>query len=418
MNILCIDDIESNLFTIKSVLESPQVGYNIFTALSAHEGFDILLKEKIDLILLDVMMPEVDGYVTAKMILSNKRSKDIPIIFVTAKKDDETIEKCYMAGGHDYISKPFNDIELLNRVAFHIKLKDKDRQLRYEKEYTQSILDLQDNIIIVTDGKKALHVNQALLNFYNLNSLEEFQDKYLCVNLTFIKEDGYFPLNSINKDILWIENVIKESRQDDVLVKITHESHNHIFNVKATHFEDRYIVTLSDVTHLTKQSLSYQHEANYDTLTKIYNRNMLYRLLDRKITQAKLNNTSFSFIMLDIDFFKKVNDTYGHLAGDNILKSVTKLIKNHIREKDIFARWGGEEFVLVLDVSLEKAVEISDNLRSFIEKKVFDDIGTLTCSFGVTYFKSDDQLSTMMLRADKALYEAKSNGRNQVCQDI
>jgi CheY-like chemotaxis protein len=126
-NILCIDDVKSNLFILECLLDADDKGlYSVSTALSADAGLKILLKQKIDLILLDVMMPELDGFQAAKIIKSNKKTKDIPILFVTAKKDDETIEMCYKVGGSDYINKPFNPTELLTRISLHLKLKEKD----------------------------------------------------------------------------------------------------------------------------------------------------------------------------------------------------------------------------------------------------------------------------------------------------
>jgi len=294
--ILCIDDIETNLFTIKSVIENAADDkYEVLTASSAADGLSILLKQKIDIILLDVMMPDINGYEAAKMIKGNKRTKYIPIIFVTANKDDETIESCYSSGGSDYVNKPFNHIELLARIAFHLSLRDK-------------------------------------------------------------------------------ELVIQE-RESELM-----------------------------------------HEANYDSLTQIYNRNIFHRLIKEKIERVEESRKPFVLIMLDIDHFKKINDTYGHLVGDNILKSMTQLIKSHIRESDVFARWGGEEFVLSFNVPILKGVEIAQNLRKHIDEYVYESVGNITCSFGVTEFRLNDDIDSMLKRADEALYEAKNGGRNRVCQ--
>ena len=416
--ILCIDDIKTNLFILQSVIEDfADELYEVHTAESASDGLSVLLRKKIDLILLDVMMPEIDGFEAAKMIKSNKKTKDIPIIFVTAKNDDKTIEMCYKIGGNDYINKPFNHIELLSRISFHIQLKEKGVLLKQEKEYTQSILDLQENIILVSDGSLAINVNKALLDFYTLNTVLEFQNRYKCVCHTFIKEDGYFSLDLVDKNTIWIDEVIRLSDKEDVLVKISKNDNKHIFNLKATTFHDQYIVTLTDITQITQLSLEYKHEANFDTLTQIYNRNMFHRLIERKITIAKRKKTSFVFIILDIDLFKKVNDTHGHLVGDEVLKKLAQVVKKHIRDDDIFARWGGEEFVLTFDVNIDKGVDIANNLRKYIENEKFDTVERITCSFGITQFKDEDMLDSMILRADNALYNAKDTGRNKVCYE-
>lgn len=415
--ILCIDDIKTNLFTIRSVIEDlADDVYDVLIALSADEGLKILSQVKIDIILLDVMMPEIDGFECAEMIKSNKKTKDIPIIFVTANKDDDTIEQCYKVGGDDYINKPFNHTELLSRIRFHLKSREQDDLLQKEKEYVQSILDLQENLILVTDGKKQINANNAFLEFFRVDSIEEFQKRQTCICDFFLEESGYFHLGLVATGSVWVEDLIMRSKIEDVLVKITLEGSDYIFNVKATVFSDQYIVTLTDITQISQLTLEYKHEASFDVLTKVYNRNMFNRLVDIKINEAQEKGVGLVFIILDIDFFKKVNDNYGHLVGDDVLKKLSNIIKSKIREHDLFARWGGEEFVLVLNTSIEQALTIANNLRSFIEKSDFEVAGKITCSFGMTQFKKNDTLDMMILRADSALYEAKARGRNRVCQ--
>ncbi len=421
VNILCIDDIEINIFTIKNVLQSDKdVKYNIFTALSAYEGLDILIKYKIDLILLDVMMPEIDGFTAAKMIKSNKRTRDIPIIFVTAKKDDVTIEKCYEVGGRDYITKPFNTTELLKRVELHLRLKDKEKLLKNEKEYVQNILDLQDSMIFVTDGTQVIKVNKAILNFFNKKSLFEIQKEYSCICDSFEIEDGYFHLDIIDHNELWVDKILKDlNDKKDVIVKIkNYLSESYVFTVKATKFHEYYILTFTDITAISKQSKEFEYGANYDALTQIYNRKAFERLLNEKIDKQRYIKSKFIFIMLDIDFFKKVNDTYGHQIGDEVLKQLVNVVNSHIRDDDIFARIGGEEFVLILDINIENGFKVINHLREFIENEEFDTVKNITCSFGITEYKKDDSIESMMKRADKALYDAKDSGRNKVCQEL
>jgi len=421
VNILCIDDIEINIFTIKNVLQSDKdVKYNIFTALSAYEGLDILIKYKIDLILLDVMMPEIDGFTAAKMIKSNKRTRDIPIIFVTAKKDDVTIEKCYEVGGRDYITKPFNTTELLKRVELHLRLKDKEKLLKNEKEYVQNILDLQDSLIFVTDGTQVIKVNKAILNFFNKKSLFEIQKEYSCICDSFEIEDGYFHLDIIDHNELWVDKILKDlSDKKDVIVKIkNYLDESYVFTVKATKFHEYYILTFTDITAISKQSKEFEYGANYDALTQIYNRKAFERLLNEKIDKQRYIKSKFIFIMLDIDFFKKVNDTYGHQIGDEVLKQLVNVVNSHIRDDDIFARIGGEEFVLILDINIENGFKVINHLREFIENEEFDTVKNITCSFGITEYKKDDSIESMMKRADKALYDAKDSGRNKVCQEL
>ena len=414
--ILCIDDIQTNLFIVQSVIEDMVDDiYEVVLATSANEGLSILLKERIDLVLMDVMMPEIDGIEATKMIKSNPKTRHIPVVFVTAKNDDETIDKCYKVGGDDYVNKPFNHVELLSRVSFHLASKEKDRLLLEEKKYTQSILDLQENLILVTSGLENVTANKALFKFFGVKNIRALQKKYECICETFVEEKDYFSLSDPSIKPSWIDEVIDLSDHKDVLVKILKDDEEFIFNLKAAKFLEQYILTFTDITQISQQALEYKYEASYDSLTQIYNRNMFHRLMDRKIILSKKANTSFAFIIFDIDHFKSVNDTHGHLVGDDILINLSKLVKSLTRDNDVFARWGGEEFVLSFDIGMNKAIKIADNLRSSIENYKFQNVEKITCSFGVTEFKSDDNLDSLIKRADEALYEAKASGRNKVC---
>jgi two-component system, cell cycle response regulator len=412
--ILCIDDLSSNLFTIENVLMSAaNKPYEVFTATSAQEGLAILLQEEINLILLDIMMPQMDGFECAKMILLSKKTKDIPIIFVTAKKDDTTISRCYEVGGMDYVVKPFNEVELLARVSFHLMLKEKEKIIQSEKEYAQNVLDLQENLIVITDGYNILNGNKSLLNFYNLNSISEFQDKHICICRTFVEEEGYFHLGLV-KDDIWVEEIIKLSSSQDILVKIN-LNEEYIFLIDAVKYSDYYIVTLTNTTKLLSLYHSFEHGANYDELTQIYNKRVCNEIINSRINSKRKSETIFSLIIFDIDFFKRVNDNYGHIVGDNVLKKLASTIKSHIRNNDILARWGGEEFVLIVQEDIKTAFVIAENLRKRIENIDFDIVKHITCSFGVTQYLTKDNLESIINRADEAMYMAKESGRNRVC---
>lgn len=152
-----------------------------------------------------------------------------------------------------------------------------------------------------------------------------------------------------------------------------------------------------------------------DHLTQISNRLKFDNALETEIHRARRHNRTFSLIMFDIDYFKKINDDLGHATGDNVLRKLTKIISVHIRTTDIFARWGGEEFVILLvETHAEDAKNFAEKLRRDIGSASFYS-GSLTCSFGVTEYCKTDDTSTIIKRADEAMYEAKTNGRNLVC---
>jgi len=418
--ILCVDDIQTNLFTLEALFETYHKDkYEIITATSGKEALGVLLSYKVDMILLDVMMPELDGYETAKLILNNKRTKDIPIIFLTAKKNQDTVSRCYEVGGVDYLSKPYNELELFARIKFHLDLVDSKRILEVEKKFTQDILNMQDNLVVISDGTKVVKINEAVATFFNISGLEEFLSKYLCICHSFENEDGYFHLGLMEDSNDWMDYLLNELKTRDVLVLIKDIENSQLnsFDIKAKNFGKDYLITLTNITSFDVESKNNKYEASYDSLTNVYNRTKFNELLLQQIENEKTSKNTFSFMMIDIDFFKVVNDTYGHLVGDDVLVQMSNLIKNHIRESDVFARWGGEEFVLLLPhVGMEKAEVIANHLRAKIEVEYFPEINNITCSFGVTSYKDGDCVDSITKRADIALYEAKEGGRNTVCK--
>jgi diguanylate cyclase (GGDEF)-like protein len=169
-------------------------------------------------------------------------------------------------------------------------------------------------------------------------------------------------------------------------------------------------------TILTKDRRRIESLSITDPLTKLYNRQKLNDVLEMMLLRRHWNEeNSFGMIITDVDYFKKVNDTYGHQVGDKVLIAVANILSQTIRTGDILARWGGEEFVvLVSDVDKEKICFVAEKLRTAIEQMNIPDMGTITASFGVSLFVEGDTDETLMYRSDLALYRAKKNGRNRV----
>ena len=146
---------------------------------------------------------------------------------------------------------------------------------------------------------------------------------------------------------------------------------------------------------------------------------IINKLLSKSISYAKRHKTPLSIIFFDIDFFKSVNDNYGHEMGDKILKEVAELISNNLREYDLFGRWGGEEFIIILpNTDIKNALKVAQKLKKAVENFNFAHNETLTCSFGVTQFQTSDNIKSLLKRADTFLYKAKKNGRNRVISDL
>lgn len=160
---------------------------------------------------------------------------------------------------------------------------------------------------------------------------------------------------------------------------------------------------------------SLQQQADHDGLTGLYNRQKFNALCAAEIARGKRYGTPLALIMFDIDRFKNVNDTYGHLVGDEVLIETARTVEARMRELDTLARWGGEEFmILAPHTDLDHALNLAEQVRSVIDEHVFPTVGRMTCSLGVSALAQHDTVDRLIYRADAALYLAKRNGRNRV----
>ncbi|AIS52307.1 response regulator receiver modulated diguanylate cyclase with PAS/PAC sensor [Thermoanaerobacter kivui] len=172
---------------------------------------------------------------------------------------------------------------------------------------------------------------------------------------------------------------------------------------------------IRDVSERKKFEELLYRQSITDPLTNIYNRRFFMQMLEREIERTKRNRKPFSLIMFDLDHFKKVNDHFGHAAGDMVLKKVADTVKGRIRKTDCFVRWGGEEFIILLpETSLSDAVDLAEEIRKHISMMSLPEVGHVTASFGVTEYRDTDTIDTVLLRVDNMLYEAKGAGRNCV----
>jgi diguanylate cyclase (GGDEF)-like protein len=179
--------------------------------------------------------------------------------------------------------------------------------------------------------------------------------------------------------------------------------------------EDVYLHYATDVTKHKRMEKELRRLSVTDYLTNCYNRRFFMQKLEEEIERAKRNGNKFSLIMLDIDRFKSINDRFGHNAGDLVLKSMAEMIKNRIRKIDTLARWGGEEFVLLLpDTPVENAARLAEELRESLSRMDIQGVGRVTASFGVAGYCPGDSVDSLVNKADNMMYEAKAAGRNCV----
>jgi diguanylate cyclase (GGDEF)-like protein len=308
--ILIVDDNPVNLQVLGAVLES--TGFELAFLTQGTGVLEWAREHEPTLVLLDIMMPDMDGIEVCRALKADPVTRNIPVIFVTARTETDEVVKGFEAGAVDYVTKPFNIPELLARVKTHVEL----RSARLELE--------------------------------------------------------------------------------------------------------RYVAELSEANEKLAHMMKHTEElAITDELTGISNRRFFLKRMTDEATRLKRTGRSFCVAIIDIDFFKHVNDEWGHECGDYALRAVTDAIKCSIREQDMIARWGGEEFTLLLPETLLPGAEIiTERVRARIEGAPFS-YGegitfSLTVTIGVAQYDESAGIDGSIKRADDALYAGKRQGRNRV----
>jgi diguanylate cyclase (GGDEF)-like protein len=193
----------------------------------------------------------------------------------------------------------------------------------------------------------------------------------------------------------------------------------HNMTIELKKYHDRLELTIAELkmenTERQQAIKELEELSTTDPLTLVYNRRKFNELLESEIDRSKRYKTGLSIIMCDIDHFKKINDTFGHDVGDNALKIFSTKINENIREVDMLARWGGEEFMILMpNINADKASSVAEKLRKIIEATEIKTIESLTASFGVTHLNDEDTAESLIKRVDEAMYSAKKGGRNKV----
>jgi len=286
--------------------------------------------------------------------------------------------------------------------------------LRKQKHYYKNIIDSSTNMVIINNKKKMISANRAFFKyFHKYETIEDFQIEHSCICDYFVKEELY--IETEMNGVFWIEYLL--NNQDKIhKVKIQYDGTVYYFLVSAaivSEDDNYHSVVFSEITNEENYKKELELLSVTDALTGLSNRRYFEKKTQEEITRSIRYEHSLSFIMLDIDYFKKVNDIHGHLAGDSVLVEYTKLITSILRDGDVFSRIGGEEFIIILPhVDRDDATIIAQKLRKRVEKH--KKILPITMSFGVTEYIKGEDISYILKRVDEALYEAKQSGRNRV----
>jgi len=402
----------------------------VYVAQDGLEGLKIYEENKndIDLIISDINMPKMDGLSMCEAI--KKINNEIPLVITSAHNDTNFLRKSIEIGVTTYAMKPIDLYQLMESIIKAMEpiiLKKKlvelnlslESKIEQEISKIKSILDAQDNIIIVTNKEEITNVNKKFLDFFGINNFNEFIKSKRNI-FDFFKEDfGFISKEQITKQESWIK-YIKELHEIDRIVKIKDAlDEEKIFAINVDYYEnkeDYYVFSLTDITKLKEKSNLFEYQASHDKLTGLFNRNKFDEVYSKEVKRSKRYNNELSMIIFDIDDFKMVNDNYGHQIGDDLLKEIAKIILKNVREQDINVRWGGEEFLILLpQTNLAGAVTVASKIRIAIKDYLFTTKNLeITASFGVSQLLSEDSETTFISRSDTLLYEAKRTGKDKV----
>ncbi len=387
--------------------------YNVeFTEVKGSSFFHYLVTLRSSEILLIFIFALVTTFVVTKLIARDLR-KHFSLFtnyFQDASKKLKKIDTQKLQ------FREFEELALsVNEMVDDIK--NSNEEVLKHKSYLQAVLESQRNIVFVIEDEGIASVNRAFLEFFSVKNIACFYNKYESICDTFIKNDGYLQCRFEDKE--W-KNFVLDNPVMIHKVKLKKEHEYYIFVVDVALIENcksgHLVVSLTDITEIENERKLFEVAASTDALTGIANRLKFNTILEQQIALSRRYKEPFSLILYDIDDFKKVNDTYGHHVGDQVLVALTNSVSQNIRESDTFARWGGEEFGIILPQTKKReAVELADKIRKNIEELRFGEGFKLTCSFGVKEYEDDASSDVFIQGVDVYLYQAKKQGKNRVC---
>lgn len=450
--VLVVDDILPNVKLLEAKLASEY--YDVLTATSGPEAIEKVKSDSPDIVLLDVMMPGMDGFEVCKEIKSDPVYAHIPVVMVTALTDTTDRVRGLEAGADDFLSKPLNDTALMARVRSLVRLKMTVDEWRV-RENTASQLGVVDekgsvmdepvvnaNVLVVEDQKydsdkfiEALkkdddNVKVVETGSEAMSEISSADYDLMVISLNLSSEDGLRLCSHLRSSDITRSIPILMVAEDADMSRIAHGleigAHDYILRpVDSNELLARVRTQIRRKRFQERLRSSYEISLSMaltDSLTGLYNRRYFEVHLQKLLQKNETSRKSLGILMMDIDHFKNVNDTHGHAVGDEILKEFADRVQDKLRGFDMVARLGGEEFVVLLpDVNEEKAHTVSERLRAAISDEPFKcnvEGGELsvTTSVGGTLVKQGVKVDSekVMKEADDALYEAKENGRN-VC---
>ena len=450
--VLVVDDVPANLKLLEARLNAEY--FEVLTAQSGREALEICERSACDIVLLDVMMPQMDGFEVARRLKKNPATLHIPIIMVTALDQPSDRVRGLEAGADDFLTKPVNDLALITRVRSLVRLKMVTDELRMRAATSRDIgiaalvetsiegrisgkvmvvddrgasrerivgaLGAEHKVELESDAQQALfRLAEGDFDLLMLSlELERFDALRLVGQVRTVERTRHLPILLITEpeqsarllrglDLGANDYIVRPIDKNELLARVRTQVRRR-----------RYTEQLRDNV---QQSMEL---AVTDPLTGLFNRRYMERHLGTLVEKSAGRGKSLSVLILDIDFFKSINDRFGHDAGDDVLREFADRMRTCVRGIDLACRYGGEEFVVVMpDTDLSVATMVAERIRRRIAGEPFpihrgERAIEVTISIGIAARASPyDDATAILKRADEALYRAKRDGRNRVVAD-
>ena len=451
--ILVVDDVPANLKLLEARLAAEY--FEVMTATNGTEALEICARAQCDVVLLDVVMPGLDGFEVCRRLKADPKTHHIPVIMVTALDQPADRVRGLEAGADDFLTKPVADLALLARIRSLARLKMLGDELRLRAQTTREIGmtdalaaamaddGLHGRVLLVDDRDSSqARISMALASGQSVAS-EPSPHEAL-----FRAAEGEFDLLIVALELRDFDALrlcaqvrsLERTRMLPILLVADHDQTARVIRGLEVGVND-YLLRPLDANELVARVRTQVRRKRYterlrsnlqesmalaitDGLTGLHNRRYMEMHLQSLLDQATARDRPLSALIVDIDFFKRVNDTYGHDVGDEVLREFAARLKASVRGIDLACRLGGEEFVVVMPETDAKVAQlVAERIRRRMAGEPFRIARgartiDVTASIGVASFDvAIDDAASLLKRADVALYRAKSEGRNRVVAD-